>query len=114
MHALRVQKAHILRQVRDRRALFRRQRIVERHVHAAVAILNIKDNRVAALSAPATNNFQTTLAARHRPGHVDGANFVIRRHADGFLHDGLRLKPRDRHLLAGFQINRFSQVIGFA
>ena len=88
VHVLRVQKAYELRQVVNGCVMTAQQSMLERNIHAAVAILNIEDNRIAADLTPTPNDPQSTIASRHQTGQVYCADLKITRDGSGLLHDG--------------------------
>ena len=56
VHILRVQEAQEFRQVTNVKVVAAEQRVLERYVHGAVAVLNVKHHRISADLAPAPDN----------------------------------------------------------
>ena len=78
------------------------QFVSKRNRNQAVAILNIKDHRVAAHVAPVPQNLAAALAARHQARQVNRAHFKILGDWNRLLHnrfgDPTRNRQRFPHL----------------
>ncbi len=103
MHVLGVQEVNKLWQVMNVDLMFAEQRMFEGNIHAAIGILNVENDGVAANLAPVANDAHAMVAGGHDTGEVDGAHFKIFGHGNGLFDDGLGKDAGDRDLLAGFQ-----------
>src|SRR5258708_38622712 len=88
--------------------------MVEGDVDNAVAILDVKDHRVAADFTPMADNAHSMMAARHYPGQINGANFEISCNWDGLLYNRRFENSGDDDLLPGFEEHTLAVVIRFA
>ena len=53
------------------------QRMIERNVHAAIAVLDIEHDGIAADFAPMLDDANSMIAGRHDSGQIDGPNFKV-------------------------------------
>ena len=88
--------------------------MVEGDVDDAVAILDVKDDRVAANFAPMADYAHAMVAARHDPGQINGADFEIPCNWDSLLYNRPFENSGDDDLLSGFEEDTLAIVISFA
>src|SRR5215472_13775290 len=100
MHVERMNEADKLWQVADGIALqLACQRVIERNVDTAVAILDVEHYGVASGFTPATDDLNAFRATSGRAGQINGANLFILGERTALLDDRLRLHPRNQRLL---------------
>ena len=51
--------------------------MIERNGHAAIAVLDIEDDGVAAHFAPVLDDANSMIASRHDSGEIDGPHFEV-------------------------------------
>ena len=88
VHVLLVQEMHEFRDVMQVDVVLAEQRMFPGNGHAAVGVLDIEDDRVAADFAPVADDAESVIAAGHDAGEVDGADFKVFGDRDGVLDDG--------------------------
>src|SRR5208283_2265833 len=103
VHVLLMQEVHELGYVVNVDFVLAEQRVLEGNVDAAVGVLDIEDDGVAADFAPVADDAESVIAGGHDAGQVDGADFKVFGDGNSFLHDGLRKNSGDGDLLARFQ-----------
>src|SRR5271169_36081 len=114
VHVFGVQEVHELRQIVNVDLMLAEQRMFEGNVHAAVGVFDVEDYGVAADFAPVADDAESVVTGRHDAGQVDGADFKIFGHRNGFLDDGRGENSGDRDLLAIFQDVRGAVSINVA
>src|SRR5215470_9626907 len=87
MHALGMQEVSKLRYVADVDVLPAGQGVIERDVHAAIAVLDIEHDSVPANLAPVLNDPYPVVTSRHHAGQVDRADLEILGNRDCLLDD---------------------------
>ena len=75
--------------------------MLEGNVDAAVGVLDVEDDGVAADFAPVADDAESVVAGGHDAGEVDGADFKIFGDGNGFFDDGRGKNSGDGDLLAG-------------
>ena len=65
VHALRVQEANVLGHIVDVGLVRPQQRVLEGNVDRAIAVFNVKNNRVAACIMPAPDDLYAVIASCH-------------------------------------------------
>ncbi len=79
------------------------QRVLEGNGHAAIGVLDIEHDGVAADFTPMLDDADSVVAARHHPGQVDGADFKVFGNSDGLLGDRGGQDSGDDDVFVGFQ-----------
>ena len=103
VHVLLVQEVHELRHVMDVDLVLAEQRVLEGNGHAAVGILDVEDDGVAANFAPVADDAESVVAARHDAGQVDGADFKVFGNGNGLFGDRGGEDSGDDDVLVGFE-----------
>ncbi len=80
------------------------QRMVERDIHATVAVLDIEHHGIPADFAPMFDDAYPVVTSGHHAGQIDCAYFKILSHRNGLLDDGRRQNSRHYNLLARLQV----------
>src|SRR5215475_10279706 len=80
------------------------ERVVERDVYAAVAVLDIEDHGIAADFAPVLDDAYPVVTSGHHASQIDCAYFKILRDRNGFLDDRRRQNSGHDDLFAWFQV----------
>ena len=78
--------------------------MVERNIHAAIAVLDIENHGVAAHFAPVLDDAYPVVTSGHYAGQIDCAYFKILRYRNGLLDDRRRQNSRHDYLLTRLQI----------
>ena len=103
VHVLLVQEADELGYVVDVDLVLAEQRVLEGNGDAAVGVLDIEDDGVAADFTPVLDDAESVIAAGHDAGEVDGADFEIFGNRDGLLGDGRGEDSGDDDVLVGLE-----------
>src|SRR5579884_3072720 len=90
------------------------QRMLKRNVDRAIAIFNVKNNRIAAGVAPSFYNLNTVIAAGHESGQVDCPYFEVLSYRNGFFCNGIVKNAGNSKLLSRFQERTTNISIGTA
>src|ERR1700732_689321 len=114
MHVFGMQEANELGQVGNIVALSGGERVVEGDIDDAVAILDVKNDRIAADFAPMADYTHSMIAARHHPGQINGADFEIPCNWDSLLYNRPFENSGDDDLLSGFEENALAVVVRFS
>src|SRR5262245_4194559 len=78
VHLLLMQEAHVLRQIwNGAMSRLRRERMFKGDAQAAIAVLDIEDDGVAANCVPALYDVNPLGAACHGSRQIDGADLVV-------------------------------------
>src|SRR5215475_13058549 len=80
------------------------ERMVERDVYAAIAVLDVEDHGIAADFAPVLDDAYPVVTSCHDAGQVDGANLEIFGDRDRLLDDGRRQDSWHDQLLPCLQV----------
>src|SRR5580692_3738291 len=112
VHVLAMHEVHELGHVVNVNLVLAEQRMLIRNVDAAIGILDIEDDGIAADFAPMLNDADAVIAGGHNSSEVDGAYFEIPGNGDGVLDDRRRENAGDDDLLVGFKdVRRLRFVI---
>src|SRR6478609_9422059 len=88
------------------------QGVIEGNGNAAVGILDVEDDRVAADFTPVAYSAESVVAAGHEPSEIDGADFEILRDRYRLFVDRGGKHAGDDQLLVGFEeVRRIGLVI---
>src|SRR5690348_10347369 len=90
---------------------FARERMLERDIDGAVAVLDVEDYGVSTGVMPAAHQFDPPGAARGIAGHIYGANFAVFRKWAALFHDRLRFNSGNQNRVAAREA-LFSPVDG--
>ena len=80
-------KLNELRHVVDVDLVLAEQRVLEGNVDAAVGVLDIEDDGIAANFAPMLDDAKSVIAGRHDSGEVNGADFEVLGNGNRFFGD---------------------------
>ncbi len=94
---------HELRQVVNVDLMLAEQRMLEGDIHAAVGILNVEDDGIAANFAPVADDAKSMVAGSHDAGEINRPDFEVFGDRNGLFYDGCSENSRDRNLLARLQ-----------
>ena len=103
VHVLLVQEVHELGHVVDVDLVLAEQRVLEGNVDAAVGVLDVEDDGVAADFAPVLDDAEAVIAGGHDSGEVNGADFEVPGNGDCFLGDRGGEDSGDDDILVGLQ-----------
>ena len=87
--------------------------MVKGNAQASVAILDVKNDRVAANFTPMADYAHSMVAARHDPGQINSADFEIPCNWDSLLYNRPFENSGDDDLLSGFKEDTLAVVISF-
>ena len=103
VHVLLVQEADQLGDVMDVDLMFSEERVLEGNRHAAVGVLDVENDGVAANFTPVTDNVDSLVAGRHDSSEIDGADFEILRNGHGLFGNGSEENSGDDDGFVGFK-----------
>src|ERR1700686_2323580 len=90
VHVLLVQEAYKFRYVVQVDVVLAQERMLPGNGHAAVRILDVEDDGVAADFTPVADDAESVIAAGHDAREVNGADFEVFGDRNGVLDDGSR------------------------
>jgi hypothetical protein len=106
MHSLRMQEMSELGHIVNVNVLPSGKRVIERDIHAAVAVFDVEHHGISAHFAPMLDDADTVVTARHYTRKIDGPYFEILRYRDRFLDDRRGQNAGHQNLLSSLQIVR--------